>query len=99
MACLGGYVSSDSDCALDGKAMTEYRKYRHNVWYRWNMRKLVRAADGRFSVANDGECIMFREPNKPKIDFYPSTGRYRVGNKTRGGHFNEFWKWYLGASI
>lgn len=87
-------MSRESDCALDGQAMTAARKHRHMIWHLWNMRKIRRKMAGRFHVANDGECIMFREPGFPKVDFYPSTGRYRSGNKTRGGHFDEFYKWY-----
>ena len=87
-------MSADSDIAIIGKAMDEERKRRHNNWHRWNMRKLDRHMDHRFTLAKDGECVMFREFGFPKVNFYPSTGRWVCNNKTLGGHFDKFFDWY-----
>lgn len=45
---------------------------------------------------NNGESFLFREPNMPKVDFYPSTGRWRVAGtrKTFNGGVNSFLNWY-----
>lgn len=94
-------MSEDSDIKAVGKALDEERKHRHEVWHRWNSRKLVRKAHGRFTVTNDGECVMFREKGFPMVDFYPSTGRFRASGvkRTMGGHFDVFWAWYLKQGV
>lgn len=45
---------------------------------------------------NNGETIAFRSPDKPQVDFYPSTGRWRVvgGYNTMAGGADKFLKWY-----
>jgi hypothetical protein len=42
------------------------------------------------------EAILFREPGHPKVDFFPSTGRWRIpGEKlTYGGGAGPFLDWY-----
>lgn len=51
-----------------------------------------------FEVRNAGDVLLFREPGKPKADFYPSTGRWRSGGKTYSGGAHSFRKWYREAS-
>jgi len=49
-----------------------------------------------FKVANGGAAWLLREHNKPKVDFYPGTGRWRVAGVTytfRGGAV-AFLVWY-----
>jgi len=40
--------------------------------------------------------VLFREPGKPKCDFYPGTGRWRVAGDTRTyrGGARKFLDWY-----
>lgn len=48
------------------------------------------------TVTNAGESILFREPGKPKVDFYPSTGRWRIPGTsiTFNGGAKKFLRWY-----
>jgi hypothetical protein len=39
-------------------------------------------------------CYLFREDGKPKVDFYPSTGRWRCNNRTYSGGAKAFLTWY-----
>ena len=87
-------MSAESDIAIIGKAIDEERKRRHLVWWHWNMRTLDRKMCGRFSVTNHGETVLFREKGYPKVDFYPSTGRWRSQNKTYSGQAAAFLVWY-----
>lgn len=49
-----------------------------------------------FKQVNQGETLLFREANKPKVDFYPSTGRWRVAGvkETFRGGAKGFINWY-----
>ena len=42
-----------------------------------------------------GNRIRFRNPPKPKIDYYPSTDRWICDGVERQGTVDEFIKWYL----
>ena len=48
-----------------------------------------------YSVTSNG-TMLFREAGKPRVDFYPSTGRWKkVGGKAKKGGATKFIKWYL----
>lgn len=71
---------------------------RQRGWKRENLTALE-ASGLRYETANNGETLLFREPGKPRVDFYPSTGRWRVvGVSTpqpaRGGGARNFLRWY-----
>jgi hypothetical protein len=50
----------------------------------------------KFSKANGGETILFREKDKPLVDFYPSRGKWRAQGRMFEGGAAEFLKWYGG---
>ena len=52
------------------------KKEQHNTAKHLNTEAL-KAAGVAFQSANNGECLMLRNPKKPAVDFYPSTGRWR----------------------
>jgi hypothetical protein len=79
------------DMAEAGKAMTQMRKDRHNVWHEANL-KIIEASGIPYESANKGEALLFRGLNK--ADFYPSTGRWRSQNKTYRGGAKAFLKWW-----
>lgn len=79
-------------------AMRGARQERHREWKRANM-AVLEAAGVEFRGTNDGETLLFRERGKPKVDFYPSTGRWRVSGdptntRTMGGGAGKFLEWY-----
>ena len=83
------------DMADDFAAMKAHRQEQHADWKKANMETLA-ASGVDFVMATGGEALLFREPGKPKVDFYPSTGRWRVAGKTqtfRGGA-EAFLNWY-----
>ena len=77
------------------RAMTSDRQQRHAEWHTKNLAEL-RAAGMPF-VERATSCL-FREPGKPKVDFYPHTGRWRVvggqSRKTFRGGASAFVSWY-----
>lgn len=73
------------------QAMREQRRQRHREWKYQNMQALrQRGLFGR--VSNNGECVSFTRP--VKVDFYPSSGRWRSEGKTYGGGAEKFVAWY-----
>jgi hypothetical protein len=76
-------------------AMRGARQARHLEWKRTNM-GVLEAAGIEFRSTNNGETLLFRERGKPKVDFYPSTGRWRVAGVSRAfsGGAEAFLRWY-----
>lgn len=87
--------SNDDDDWKDfGEVMRNARQQRHANWKAENT-ALIEASGIPFTVTNNGEALVIRERGRPRIDFYPSTGRWRVDNlRTLGGHAERFLKWY-----
>lgn len=87
----------ESDMAAIGRAIDTERKDRHENWKQQNF-DILAASGLKYRVVNDGLTVLFREPGKPAVDFYPSTGRWRLPkmNRTMGGHAQRFLTWYAG---
>lgn len=83
------------DMAESGRMLNEMRKDRHRDWKISNMTDIEKSGI-QYRKTNDGECLLFREAGKPKVDFYPSTGRWRVAGqqKTFSGGAKSFLNWY-----
>ncbi len=75
--------------------MKAARQERHARWKSQNTVAL-QASQFVYTVTNNGETYLFREPGKPKVDFYPSTGRWRVAGKSQtfSGGAAGFIRWY-----
>lgn len=93
-------MSRDSDTAMDGRALDESRKARHADWCRVNTGE-IEASGIEHASKNSGESLLFRERGKPKVDFFPSTGRWRVAGQTRTyrGGAVAFLAWYRYAEV
>lgn len=91
---FGGRVMGDM--ADDFAAMKAHRQQQHAMMKRRNLMLLNLRVAGRFASTNYGETLVFREPGKPAVDFYPSTGRWRVAGvtKTFRGGAESFLRWY-----
>lgn len=79
-----------------GRIMREHRQGKHQEWNRNNTR--IIGASG-IPYMDRGETFCFREEGKPKVDFYPSTGRWRVvgtqeQRKAKSGGARKFLNWY-----
>lgn len=83
------------DMGDDFAAMKAHKQQQHADRNQKNMAAL-NASGHKFTETNYGETILFREPGKPKVDFYPSTGRWRVAgmSKTFRGGAEVFLRWY-----
>lgn len=59
-------------------------------------REVINRSGLKHKVTNNGECFCFREKGKPRVDFYPSTGRWRVVGQslTYKGGAERFLRWY-----
>lgn len=73
----------------------EERKARHSRWFEANMAE-IRASGLTFTPKSNSTVLLFREPGKPKVDFYPHTGRWRVPGQppTFRGQAKAFLTWY-----
>lgn len=79
-----------------GECAREERQARHACWKAENLAAL-RASGLRFGERP--EMLLFREPGKPRVNFYPSTGRWAIpdrngGRCCGGGHAARFIDWY-----
>ena len=70
------------------------KRERHRKWYSRNLDFLIENMAGRFQIKET--VLLFRENGKPKVDFYPHTGRWRVPDKNelRSGGAEDFLNWY-----
>jgi hypothetical protein len=75
--------------------MTEAKKQRHADWNKAYTTTIQNSGIPHKSV-NGGEALLFRELGMPKVDFYPSTGRWRVAGTARtfSGGAVSFIAWY-----
>jgi hypothetical protein len=76
------------------EAMRKDRQEKHAEWKRLNTQILEKS--GLVYMVAGPETFIFREEGKPKVDFYPSTGRWRElssGRTFRGGA-TAFISWY-----
>jgi hypothetical protein len=83
------------DMADDFGAMKAHRQQQHADWKQRNL-AVLNASAVIFTTTNYGETLLFRESGKPRVDFYPSTGRWRVAGltKTFRGGATSFLQWY-----
>lgn len=87
------------DMGDDFAAMRAHRQAKHAEWKERNLETLLRSKL-TLTIKSGGESVLFREPGKPKVDFYPSTGRWRVAGLTRtfSGGADSFLNWYAKQS-
>ena len=76
-------------------ALRDIRKDEHATW-KINNTDLITKSGIHHRSVNMDESLLFREPGKPKVDFYPSTGRWRVAGvkRTFSGGAQAFLTWY-----
>lgn len=89
-------MTTDLDDSAMWREHRERVKSRHQFWYEENL-AILRASDIPFKLTPDGTCCLFRQEGKPKVDFYPHTGRWRVPAKHTGtfrGQAKAFLAWY-----
>jgi hypothetical protein len=72
------------------------KQERHAEWHAQNMAILRSEPNLSWRSTNGGESLLIRQPGMPKVDFYPSTGRWRVAGvrETFGGGAVKFLEWY-----
>lgn len=81
------------------KKMHEEKQARHASWKEEAIRVLSESGIPHRMAGE--ETIIFRESGKPKVDFYPSTGRWRVAGvvHTFRGGVRSFLSWYKKQTI
>jgi hypothetical protein len=83
------------DQADYGAAMRADRQDRHARWRDENL-AVLRASGMKFKERPTS--VLFREQGKPRVDFYPHTGRWRVvgvwDSRTYSGGARAFLAWY-----
>lgn len=79
----------------DFLAMKAHRQQTHADWKQRNT-AILNESGLSFKSVNYGESLVFREAGKPKVDFFPSTGRWRIPdkNQTFRGGAEAFLSWY-----
>ena len=73
------------------RAMTRQRQARHHEWNKRN-RAIIDASG--IPYIDRGETLLFREPDKSNVDFYPSTGRWKANSQMHSGGAKKFLEWY-----
>lgn len=104
LECMGGESAhpsnwycprcdDDDDMGALFRAHNEAKKERHKQWHEAN-RETIKASG--IPYTDRGEALLFREAGKPRVDFYPSTGRWRIVGKPRTfrGGAKSFLNWY-----
>jgi hypothetical protein len=83
------------DMGDDFAAMKAHTQAKHAEWKRKNM-AVLSDSGAVFTVTNGGETLLFRQTGYPRVDFYPSTGRWRVADvkETYRGGAKRFLEWY-----
>lgn len=86
--------ANDDDWGDLHVVMKNAKQQRHAAWKTDNTALLL-ASGIPFISTNNGETLCIREHGRARIDFYPSTGRFRIDNmRTLGGHAAFFIQWY-----
>lgn len=91
-----GYPRKCGGCGGGGEYGSSARSVRHQRWYEENMKELKKSG---LVFAERPTAMLFREAGKPKVDFYPHTGRWKVVGvpkppPVQGGGAQKFIAWY-----
>ena len=87
----------DNDVSEMWREHNEARQARHAKWKKINLRTI---RESELACVIKSEVVLFRESGCHKIDFYPSTGRWRIVGKSKyakkvfSGGAEKFLKWY-----
>lgn len=89
------------DMAEEYKYLRELKQDRHREWFTKN-HEVLSKCEFPYESKSDGEVCLFRNLAGPNVDFYPSTGRWKVTTKNRKGQSytmhsggaESFLKWY-----
>jgi hypothetical protein len=76
------------------RAMHEATRQQHAKWKEMNMEAL-RLSPFPYRLSKNSETAMFRIKGKPHVDFYPSTGRWRVVGQGKSRPFSGGAKLFL----
>jgi hypothetical protein len=83
-----------SETAETFRMMTEEKKKRHARNHKNNMEALRISG---FPFTEKDTAVLFRIDGKPKVDFYPHTGRWRIcsnPHRTYKGGVQSFLQWF-----
>jgi hypothetical protein len=90
------------DMSDDFAAMKAHTQAKHAEWKQKNMNVLSNSG-AVFTITNNGETLLFRMTGYPKVDFYPSTGRWRIVSGNNGKPFRggaaAFLTWYKKQAV
>ena len=82
------------------RALKEEKKKRHSDWHKKNI-AIIKKSGLQYEVKNNGECVIINSTkfddhvrDKPQIDFFPSTGRWRSKGRTMSGGAQQMINWY-----
>lgn len=81
----------DDDTTNHHKFLKQLKQKRHREWHRINRAEIV--ASG-IPYTDKGECLLFRVRGKKKVDFYPSTGRWKIHSTMSSGGAKKFIEFY-----
>ena len=84
------------DMAEVFRDMTAAKKERHSKWWMQNM-DIMEKSGIEYDTKNSGEVLIIRftwPQGKPQVEFWPSTGRWRVRGKIFKGGAKSFINWY-----
>ncbi len=97
-------MNDDSDDVREVWRLHRVERQQRHAFNKASNLKLIQASSFIFNSTSDRETLLFREPGKPRVDFYPSTGRWKVMHSNlkpiwmKGGA-SAFLAWYEKQSL
>lgn len=93
-------LQGDGTMGPEFRLMQAVKQSRHLLAKATNIEILTKSGIP-FELKNNDEMCIFRVEHKPKTDFWPSTGRWRmvVGGRTYSGGAKSFLAWYAKQSM
>lgn len=85
-----------SDMGEEWREWHEEFKEKKSITAALNETRLELVFPKRYKIVQDSRVAIFREPGKPKVDYYYSRNKWRVAGKRKifSGDFNSFENWY-----
>jgi len=83
-------MSEIGDDFKEYKAWVDKRKLDYYSLAKWILSKTT----FKYEIKDENRVILFREHDKLKVDYYPSTGKWKYKDRIFKGSIYKFISWY-----
>ncbi len=84
-------MTNENETTEMWKEVHKEKQAKHIEWFARNKQTIIESG---IPFTDKGETLLFRQQNKPAVDFYPSTGRWKTGKQFMRGGAKAFLAWY-----